>query len=130
MELQRIRNNRGLKPSQLARLAGHHSVARLLSEAHIPPPHAAVPGSSELSSRRQRYRHGARPDQAHRLRMSAAPERPPMSQEAIVASIMQVLIQRLHSFSSSELLEVQNHGFADACAVLAARMLGCRAILP
>jgi len=50
MELQRLRNARGLKPSQLARLAGHHSVARLLSEVNISGAHqhttAAAPSSS------------------------------------------------------------------------------------
>lgn len=42
-DLRRIRNSRGLKPSQCARLEGHHDIARLLHAA--PPPPGEPPAS-------------------------------------------------------------------------------------
>jgi hypothetical protein len=96
MELQRIRNARGLKPSQLARLAGHHSVARMLSEAHLSPQGASAGGLTGMEpARRHRRPAGgsARSDQA-RTRAAPPSDRPPVSQETIIASIMQV---RRHS---------------------------------
>jgi hypothetical protein len=72
VELQRLRNARGLKPSQLARLAGHHSVARLLSEVNIAGGShsliSAAPGSSggpgeQLPRRAARVALPARPAQ-------------------------------------------------------------------
>ena len=40
-DLRRIRNSRGLKPSQCARLEGHHDIARLLHAAPPPPGEAS-----------------------------------------------------------------------------------------
>ena len=97
MELQRLRNARGLKPSQLARLAGHHTVARLLSEVNIssgPQPYAsaATAASSsvvaaELPRRAARAALPARQDPG-RLPASS-PERGGLSQEALLAALTQ-----------------------------------------
>lgn len=101
MELQRIRNARGLKPSQLARLAGHHSVARLLSEAHVAP---AQPGGHAFADTHRRSRRSAharadqlqqqhsqpQQQQQHSRSGSGAPERPQVSQEAVIGAIVQV----------------------------------------
>ena len=57
MELRRMRNFRGLKPSQLARMGGHPGLARLLSEA--------PPGRSSRRRHRRgldRQRHTISPD--------------------------------------------------------------------
>lgn len=51
MELRRIRNFRGLKPSQLARMGGHPGLARLLSEG---PPARSARRRHRRSLRRQR----------------------------------------------------------------------------
>ena len=97
MELQRIRNARGLKASQLARLAGHHSVARLLSEAHISP--AALSGGHTFADTPRQPRRSAHtrpeqqqaPPQQQRSRGgSAGPERHQVSQEAVIGAIVQV----------------------------------------
>ncbi|KAK9901580.1 hypothetical protein WJX75_003093 [Coccomyxa subellipsoidea] len=96
MELQRIRNARGLKASQLARLAGHHSVARLLSEAHISP--AALSGGHTFADTPRQPRRSAHtrpeqqqaPPQQQRSRGgSAGPERHQVSQEAVIGAIVQ-----------------------------------------
>lgn len=57
MELRRVRNFRGLKPSQLARMGGHPGLARLLSEA-------PTGRSSRRRHRRgaERHRHTMSPD--------------------------------------------------------------------
>lgn len=91
MELQRIRNARGLKASQLARLAGHHSVARLLSEAHIAPALSGGHTFSDTPRQPRRSAHG-RPEQQQpqQSRSSRGPDRPQVSQEAVIAAIVQV----------------------------------------
>ena len=97
MELQRLRNARGLKPSQLARLAGHHSVARLLSEVNIssgPQPYAsgAAAASSSVAAAELPRRAGraALPARQDPGRLPAgSPERGGMSQEALLAALTQ-----------------------------------------
>ena len=110
MELQRIRNARGLKPSQLARLAGHHSVARLLSEAHVAPAQSGGHAFADTHRRSRRSGH-ARADQIqqqssqplqqqqHSRSGSGAPERPQVSQEAVIGAIVQVSWPKPLSFA-------------------------------
>ena len=47
MELRKVRNMRGLKPSQVARMGGHHGLARLLSDAR--PDRRRRPRGPQLS---------------------------------------------------------------------------------
>lgn len=101
MELQRLRNARGLKPSQLARLAGHHAVARLLSEVNISTTPqtflSAAPSSSgapiELPRRIARAALPARaglPTRQEPTRLPAGfPERGGVPQEALLAALTQ-----------------------------------------
>ena len=96
MELQRLRNARGLKPSQLARLAGHHSVARLLSEVNIssaPQPYASAAAASSSAAPAEVPRRAARaalPARQDLGRLPAgSPERGGMSQEALLAALTQ-----------------------------------------
>ncbi len=100
MELQRIRNARGLKPSQLARLAGHHSVARLLSEAHVAPAQSGGHALADTHRRSRRSAHAradqlqqqhSQPQQQQQNRSgSGATERPQVSHEAVIGAIVQV----------------------------------------
>ena len=102
MELQRLRNARGLKPSQLARLAGHHSVARLLSEVNIAGGShsltSAAPGSSgapgeQLPRRAARVALPARAAQVARAEPGRLPPAAAcgggISQEALLAALTQ-----------------------------------------
>ncbi len=96
MELQRLRNARGLKPSQLARLAGHHSVARLLSEVNIssgPQPYASAATASSSAAPAELPRRAARaalPARQDPGRLPAgSPERGSMSQDALLAALTQ-----------------------------------------
>eukprot|EP00208_Stichococcus_sp_RCC1054_P006605 CAMPEP_0206136432 /NCGR_PEP_ID=MMETSP1473-20131121/1666_1 /ASSEMBLY_ACC=CAM_ASM_001109 /TAXON_ID=1461547 /ORGANISM="Stichococcus sp, Strain RCC1054" /LENGTH=747 /DNA_ID=CAMNT_0053528967 /DNA_START=387 /DNA_END=2630 /DNA_ORIENTATION=- len=54
VDLRRMRNSRGLKPSQCARLEGHHDLARLLHNAPSPAPlvrrRGVRAGTSELAA--------------------------------------------------------------------------------
>lgn len=94
MELQRLRNARGLKASQLARLAGHHSVARLLSEINIqtaPQPLAssapAVSTSAAPAELPRRVARAALPMRQEPGRLSS--EQGTVSQEALLAALLQ-----------------------------------------
>ena len=102
MELQRLRNARGLKPSQLARSAGHHSVARLLSEVNIAGGShsltSATLGSSgapgeQLPRRAARAALPARAAQVARAELgrlpAAAASGGGISQEALLAALTQ-----------------------------------------
>lgn len=102
MELQRLRNARGLKPSQLARSAGHHSVARLLSEVNIAGGShsltSAALGSSgapgeQLPRRAARAALPARAAQVARAELgrlpAAAASGGGISQEALLAALTQ-----------------------------------------
>ena len=108
VELHRVRNARGLKASQLARLAGHHSVARLLSEAQIAPTssaqqaasatgggeapggHSRKPGGHAGGGRRAGARSGSRVSRSSRARGRRTARAAQVSQEAIMAAIVQV----------------------------------------
>ena len=94
MELQRLRNARGLKPSQLARLAGHHSVARLLSEVNIqttPQPltssAAGVSTSAAPAEPLRRVARAALPTRQEPGRLSL--EQGGISQEALLVALVQ-----------------------------------------
>ena len=102
MELQRLRNARGLKPSQLARSAGHHSVARLLSEVNIASGShsltSAALGSSgapgeQLPRRAARAALPARAAQVARAELGRLPAAAApgggISQEALLAALTQ-----------------------------------------
>ncbi|BDA42334.1 probable E3 ubiquitin-protein ligase XBOS32 at N-terminal half [Coccomyxa sp. Obi] len=131
MELQRIRNARGLKPSQLARLAGHHSVARLLSEAHVAPAQSGGHAFADTHRRSRRSAH-ARADQLqqqhsqpqqqqqHSRSGSGPPERPQVSQEAVIGAIVQRAKLLLSLRAVSQQMEPGCHSSADASSEEAA----------
>jgi len=98
LELRRIRNSRGLKPSQLARLAGHHSLALLLSSSRAAAggvEGGAGPGAARAASRAER---AARADgreerggaTAHGERRSGRERRRSyVTQEAVLLALVQ-----------------------------------------
>jgi hypothetical protein len=102
LDLQRLRNARGLKASQLARLAGHHAVARLLSEAQVTASVAAHASSGSFpAAAGGSGRRGARRRQVwlHAAGEARQQEAPPgadraaavaVTQEAVVGAIVQV----------------------------------------
>ena len=110
LDLQRMRNARGLKASQLARLAGHHAVARMLSEAQVAASvaahatglvgasptsaHARAEGSGRRGARRrQNWLATGEAAQAHEVQGGGG-----VSQEAVIGAIVQVRPPFVHIF--------------------------------
>lgn len=87
LELRRIRNSCGLKPSQLARLAGHHSLALLLSSVRA---QAGAEGGAAAGGTRPERR-GERGGERGRERRSGRERRRPyVTQEAVLLALVQV----------------------------------------
>ncbi len=94
MELRRIRNSRGLKPSQLARLGGHHSLALLLSSSRSQrPPAGEGPAGGPLrgASRGEHGAFEARGERGRERRGGRERRRPHVTQEAVLLELVQVL---------------------------------------
>lgn len=91
LELRRIRNSRGLKPSQLARLAGHHGLALLLSSSRTHAGGEAGEGGRGAPRAERRRDPGSAPrsERSRERRSGRERRRPYVTQEAVLLALVQ-----------------------------------------